>query len=167
LKADGYYFLAILPLKVFHGSFEGKKPNPTDWTEMSVAIKVDDMDSDNEDGDDSDTEPDRSEAWGGTTDNNAYWAIAFYGAVGQFGFQALGVNSIKVNPYKAYVSAGNLIIDRANELKNVSIYSVTGAQVLSVNNPSRTINMNNLAKGVYVVRFTDRNGGNFSQKIVK
>jgi hypothetical protein len=166
-KTDGYYFLAIVPLTVFHGAYEGKKPNPTDWTEMSVALKVDDMDSDNQDGPDDNSDPDRSEAWGATGSNDAYWAIGFYGGVGLFGFQALGVDNIKVNPYKAYVSAGNLVIDRASELRNVSVFSVTGAQMLSVNNPSRTINLNNLSKGVYVVRLTDRSGNNFAQKIVK
>lgn len=166
-KADGYYFLAIIPMTVFHGAYEGKTPNPTDWTEMSLALKVDDMDSDNGDGEDPNTDPDRSEAWGATASNDVYWAIGFYGGVGLFGFQALGVGNIKVNPYKAYVSFGNLVIDKASELKNVSIFSVTGAQVLNVNNPSRMISLNNLEKGVYVVRFTDRNGANFSQKIVK
>jgi hypothetical protein len=78
--ADGYYFLVIEPWAVMNDMV----PEEGVFEAMSVAIKTNDYDSDNADGDDEDTAPDRADYWGGTTSNDAYWAIAYYGAVGKF-----------------------------------------------------------------------------------
>jgi hypothetical protein len=78
--ADGYLMLIIEPWAVM----KGMVPEEGVFESMSVAVKINDYDSDNADGDDEDTNPDIAQYWGGTTDNSAYWAIAYYGAVGKF-----------------------------------------------------------------------------------
>jgi len=75
----GYLFLVIEPWAVMNEMV----PEEGVFESMSLGIKVNDFDSDNADGTDENTDPDRADYWGGTTSNDAYWAIAYYGAVGK------------------------------------------------------------------------------------
>jgi len=78
--SNGYMFLIIEPWAVM----KDMVPEEGVFESMSVAVKINDYDADNADGDDEDTAPDEGDYWGGTDNNEAYWAIAFYGAVGKF-----------------------------------------------------------------------------------
>jgi hypothetical protein len=78
--AEGYLFLVIEPWSIMNDMV----PEDGVFDAMSIGVKVNDMDSDNADGDDEDTAPDKADYWAGCTNNNGYWAVAYYCAVGKF-----------------------------------------------------------------------------------
>jgi hypothetical protein len=138
-KTGGYYFLAVMPTELFPN-----KPDPVDFPAMSIAFKVDDKDDDDIDctTDDEETDPDRYEAWGGTTSMDAYWAIAFYGAVGIFDFgftvfpavrhicpgQSTGSVSLNIKggnpPYSVLWSTGDTTLSISNLQKGTYWFNV-------------------------------------------
>jgi len=163
-KTGGYYFFAIMPDSIFP-----VEPDPEDFPAMSVAFKVNDKDANDifcPEGDDN-TDPDRYEAWGATTDNNAYWAIAFYGAVGVFDFISISVPDVKAIESNVYYHSGYLRINRNDLVRNISVYNITGALVRSIQSPSDMINISDLVSGVYLVRVSEFNGSSAVTKIVK
>jgi len=160
-KTGGYYFLAIMPDSLFP-----MEPDPVTFPRMSVAFKVDDKDADDIDcTDPPDGTVDRYESWGAAT-NDAYWAIAFNGGVGVFDFST-SVKPIKVVESSIYYYSGYLRLVRQDLVRNVTVYSITGSLMKSVQNPSELINISNLQTGVYLIRVTETNGLSYVTKIVK
>ncbi len=160
-KTGGYYFLAIMPDSVFP-----LEPDPVTFPAMSVAFKVNDKDADDVDcTDPPDGTVDRYESWGAGT-NDAYWAIAFNGGVGVFDFST-SVNPVKVIESSVYYHSGYLRLVRQDLVRNITVYSITGSLMKSLQNPSDIINISNLQTGVYLIRVTETNGLSYVTKIVK
>jgi hypothetical protein len=165
-KTGGYFLLTIQPLTVW----KGVVPDATDLPAISIAIKVNDQDSDNGSCDEAD--PDavtRSEAWGpGAVSNNAYWAVGYYGGRGEFVFDPAGVPTAKADAQSTVFFYNNQLTLNRNELVgNVSVYSITGQLVRSFDNPSETVNLSSLVEGIYVVRVTEFSGASQIVKIVR
>ena len=74
------------------------------------------------------------------------------------------VNDDMLNVYPNPTSA-QININSTEALKNVSIYSLTGQQVLNAGN-ANTINLGNLNNGTYVVRIEMQNGSVSTRTIV-
>jgi hypothetical protein len=161
-KTGGYYFLAVMPDSLFP-----VEPDPVDFPAMSVAFKVNDKDDDDIDctTDDEETDVDRYEAWGAAI-NDAYWAIAFYGGVGVFDFLT-STPDIKTTESGVYYYSGYLKLIRQELVKNVSVYSITGALVRNIQAPSESINISDLIGGVYLIRITEFSGATSVTKIIK
>ncbi len=166
-KTGGYHFLIIYPVAMFNGTV----PDPTDLPGMSIAVKLNDSDSDDADCDDPpDDKADRAEFWGATTGdhNNAYWAIGYYGGYGQFNFTVLSnrapMDNSRVN---AYYHNGFLKLQGAEFVKNLDVYSVTGARMLSASHPGSNVSLAHLSKGVYLVKITEENGNVTTLKIAR
>jgi hypothetical protein len=161
-KTGGYYFLAVMPDSLFP-----MEPDPVTFPAMSVAFKVNDKDADDIDctTEDEETDVDRYEAWGAST-NDAYWAIAFAGGIGKFDFNT-SVKPIKVIESGVYYYSGYLRLVRQDLVRNITVYSITGALMRSVQNPPELVNISNLMSGVYLIRVTETNGLSYVTKIVK
>ena len=74
------------------------------------------------------------------------------------------VNDDMLNVYPNPTSA-QININSTEALKNVSIYSLTGQQVLNAGN-ANTIDLGNLNNGTYVVRIDMQNGSVSTRTIV-
>ena len=61
---------------------------------------------------------------------------------------------------------GMITLHANAKVKQVDVWSVNGAKVLSVANPEKTVDASNIAQGVYVVRLTGDNRIIRTQKII-
>ena len=167
-KSGGYYFLAIIPLAVWE-----EAPDADNFPSMSIAFKVNDADDNNVDcSDPPDETVDRSEMWGPpSVTNDAYWAVAFYGGYGEFDFTVfdpVGIRTIQAQTKSSvYCHDGMLKVNRNEVVSNIRIYSVTGALMKSIDNPSEMVNLYSLQRGVYIVRVTEVSGASNIVKILR
>jgi len=165
-KTGGYYFLTITPLTVWNGVL----PDATELPAISIALKVNDQDTDNGSCNAEDPEEvTRSEAWGpGDVDNSAYWGIGFYGGRGEFVFDPAGIQTPTAGAEATvYYHSDFIRLTRNDVVSNVSVYSITGQLVRSIDTPAEMINIATLTKGVYVIRVTEFSGASSVVKIVK
>jgi hypothetical protein len=97
--------------------------------------------------------------WSGD-DNNSYTSLYYNGYI-ILGPEGVGVKNIKSSKsnINAYLANDEL---RISEVANVKVYNVNGQLVKSANNVS-SLNMSNVAKGVYIVTLNNM----FSTKVVK
>ena len=68
--------------------------------------------------------------------------------------------------YPVYVE-DILYIDSETQVSSVVVTSIMGAQVMQVHFPGKSINMNMLNKGIYVVRIKLSNNNFFIGKVIK
>ena len=78
-----------------------------------------------------------------------------------FGEKVTGLNSLSVTPLSVSVKGNVLTVNAVEEGSIVDIYSTVGAKVQSSKLVSGSVQLNDLAKGLYVVRV-----GNASSKIM-
>ncbi len=165
---DGYLYLLGMPWATFHAVSSNEDiyswdvPTEGVWDAISLAVKVNDYDADNQTNDDDETET--TNIWGGTDKNDAYVYVAYYGAVASFDFPEVGIANNKVsNPYNIYYAQGNLHLDGIQTAGDVIIYNITGQKVMNLSNVSNgQYDISNLNNGIYVVTFKGA-----AQKIVK
>lgn len=77
------------------------------------------------------------------------------------GEKTTGLNDLSVEPLQAVVSGKNLLVKNAIDGSTVEIYSAVGSKVQSSVLENGQINLNDLSKGMYVVRV-----GKLTQKIM-
>lgn len=78
-----------------------------------------------------------------------------------FGERVTGLNDLSVEPLQAVVSGKDLLVKNATDGSIVEIYSAVGSKVQSSVLENGKINLNDLSKGMYVVRV-----GKLAQKIM-
>jgi len=78
-----------------------------------------------------------------------------------FGEKVTGLNDLNAEPLQAVVSGKNLLVKNATDGSTVEIYSAVGSKVQSSVLENGKINLNDLSKGMYVVRV-----GKLTQKIM-
>lgn len=76
-------------------------------------------------------------------------------------FASTGLNDLSAEPLQAVVSGKNLLVKNATDGSTVEIYSAVGSKVQSSVLENGQINLNDLSKGMYVVRV-----GKLTQKIM-
>jgi len=77
------------------------------------------------------------------------------------GEKTTGLNDLSAEPLQAVVSGKNLLVKNATDGSTVEIYSAVGSKVQSSVLENGQINLNDLSKGMYVVRV-----GKLTQKIM-
>ncbi len=89
-RQGGYFYLAGIPWEQFHpvetnaGIYSWDMPAEGVWEAISLAVSVKDYDDDNYANEDD--YPEATSIWGGTESVDAYWAVAYHGALAAFEF---------------------------------------------------------------------------------
>ncbi|MEN8228920.1 MAG: hypothetical protein ABFS38_12260 [Bacteroidota bacterium] len=161
-EGSGYYYLCAMPWQMFTNDFVLDQEGET----MSLAVQGRDFDSDNIKYTDwSMTEVDYVYTyWGGTDDNSAFWATAFYGAKAEL-VVPVGFNEKAAETLGAYYANNRLFLEQT--VASMEIYSVTGSHVRSMSHVSGTVDLNDLENGLYIATMKDEQGALGTLKFVK
>jgi len=93
------------------------------------------------------------------------------GGYGEFDFTVfdpVGIHAIQAQTQSSvYCHDGMLKVNRNEVVSNIRIYSVTGALMKSIDNPSEMVNLYSLQRGVYIVRVTEVSGASNIVKILR
>lgn len=161
-KTGGIFYLLVIPWNLME-----------DWSmsqagdAMSIALKYTDFDNDNPTYiDNNDAEVIATYQNWTSQHNDAYWAVAYYGNVAEFAEPVTSARDLVMEQINAYYASGLLHLT-AGKVSAVDIYSITGAKVMSVDNPSGNINVSGLENGVYITRVKDLKGATGILKFVK
>lgn len=161
--ADGYFFLCVIPWDLMPS---GKMENIGD--QISFAAKMNDFDDDNfvyKNGDGNDVTH-RYDYWGGTTDNNAYWAIAYFGARATLTGGPLAIADLDNTEVNAYYVNNKVVIDNDAYETTVRIYNVNGTLV-GQSHGENQVDVSYLNAGYYVANIFDNDGNTTVLKFVK
>ncbi|MEE9440193.1 MAG: T9SS type A sorting domain-containing protein [Saprospiraceae bacterium] len=161
--SNGYLYLSIIPWDVMKGS---KLENNGD--QMSIATKVNDFDGNNlayvdKDGN---AQVARYDSWGGATDNSVYFAIAYYGAIGELTDGPLATADSQKEVINAYYSNEMLFIENSDRDLDVKIYDLKG-ELMTQHVGENQIDVSLLIPGYYVASILDNKGNKSSIKFVK
>lgn len=160
-KSTGYYFLVAIPWTEFSNDF--KLSN--DGDAMSLAIKMNDADSDNLSHVDknANTKTAIYGYWGNTTNNNAYWAVAYYGAIATLVDVSSSVSSLERPSLDVVYANNKLVLSNQSKACHIEIYSMSGVKVMDVERATE-LDVSALNYGVYVAVI---NNGSTDKKVVK
>jgi hypothetical protein len=151
-QTGGYFLLVMLPWEVLN---DEALENYGD--KMSFAVRVEDN-----------TEVSDSSYvyWGGATTNDTYWGVHFYGAVAELWDSSTAISLNHANSdVDVFFSNDKLIV--SDEISSVEVYNLSGTKVVSYNNPKGNINVNSLARGVYLAKVKSGDGKVSVLKFVK
>lgn len=163
--ADGYYFLVLIPWDLIPS---GKMVDVGD--EISIALKINDYDADNFSyrSNTGATVIHNYHHWGATDNNDAYWAIAYYGARAVLQNGPLLVNSFEplTDNIDAFYAGNQLTIKSTDANLSVTVYDVDG-KIRGQFKGDNQINMSFLNPGYYIANISDENGNRSIVKFVK
>lgn len=79
-----------------------------------------------------------------------------------------GVDKVEVAIHAFFVSGTNTIqLTDSNQIKEISLYSLTGNLLFTKTNPEASFTVSNLNQGTYILKVKEKNGTVTSTKIVK
>lgn len=149
-KTGGYIQLVIIPWEVMDDN-----KLTTNGDQMSIAVQL----RDNTDNVDS-----TYVYWGGSESNDAFWSPVFYGAKATF-VETVGISNAAISDLNVYYTNSEIVVE--DNVKAITIYNVTGAKVMSLNNPEGNVSVSNLIKGVYIAKIQTTDGKVGVLKFVK
>lgn len=89
--------------------------------------------------------------------------------IGSAAEHRMGVKSIIKRDFRIVPNPASYTarIEGINDLKHISVFSITGLKVLDITRPTNEIFIEDLKSGIYIVHCTDIAGKTYSQKLIK
>lgn len=162
-SSTGYLYLLILPWDFFTNGAALVEPGDM----MSLAVQGRDFDSDNfeyQSAADGTMSRHTYSYWGGADDNSTYWAPVFYGAQAELVIGTDVRNNQEVE-FDVFYNESSLIVNES--LRNLEIFSVTGARVRSLQNVNGSVDLSEMANGMYIATMKNLDGATATLKFVK
>jgi hypothetical protein len=104
--------------------------------------------------------------WGGTTMNDAYWGVHYYGAVAELWNASTSIfPNYENGNINVFFSNDKLMLP--GDVNTVDVYNLSGTKMISIDNPQGNINLNYLSRGVYLAKIKLNNGKVGVLKFVK
>ena len=85
----------------------------------------------------------------------------------EVGGPALDVNDLLLNPIKVFPNPVKDILYFSKEVTNIRLTDISGKTVKEISASGKTVNVANLAKGVYIIAATTKSGETIKRKIIK
>ena len=151
-QVGGYFLLVMVPWKILN---DNSLVNYGD--KMSVAVRVQDN-------------TERADSsyvyWGGTTMNDAYWGVHYYGAVAELWNASTSIfPNYENGNINVFFSNDKLMLP--GDVNTVDVYNLSGTKMISIDSPQGNINLNSLGRGVYLAKIKLNNGKVGVLKFVK